>query len=169
MSDITAKNRGLAPGSRQTERGSGTPPTSSTSVRGAARNAIHTYNPDSIKENKEYGGTLYRFPNSKKFTYVSPPNVQAPGTSGGHVSTAQQIPAGAEEAGRWHTHGKTQNYTDEDFSKEDLELARARGLPTWLGTPKGAVKVAVPVKSGIMILDVEPAEGTRPNIRSVKP
>jgi hypothetical protein len=128
--------------------------------------AIARFNPQSIGENREYGGTVYRIPGTKRFNYVVPPNVQARGFAGGHVSTAQRIPIGADEAARWHTHGKTTNFTDEDFSDTDLRLARDRGIPTWLGTPKGAVKVAVPVGSGVMILDINPAEGTRPNIRS---
>jgi hypothetical protein len=32
---------------------------------------------------------------------------------------------------------------------------------------KGAIKMAVPNKSGVVILDIEPAQGMRPNIRFV--
>ena len=81
--------------------------------------------------------------------------------------TDQSIPPGATQAGRWHTHGRTLNYTDEDFSDDDLRLATKRQLPSWLGTPKGAIKEAVPIKAGAVILEVEPSQSTRPNIRFV--
>ena len=178
VSDLTNKDRGIDGETRATARGAAktlrapddeTAQSSSFSSTGSsARDAISRFNPKSIAEKREYGGTLYRPAGSNKVRYVLPPNVQAPGAAGGHVDTKQPIPAGAVEVGRWHTHGRTENYTDEDFSDADLRLARARGLRSYLGTPKGAVKVAVPVKSGVVILDLVPAEGTRPNIRSVR-
>ena len=173
MADMTDRDRGVSAEARGTERGASQPvvPRQSTRSRRAAEatkgalEAIDRFNPESVEQGREYGGTLYRLPSSERVRYVAPPNVQAANTTGGHVSTTQVLPAGAIPVGRWHTHGKTQNYTDEDFSDTDLRLVRDRGLPSWLGTPKGAVKVAVPMKSGIAILDVRTAEGTRPNIR----
>lgn len=141
--------------------------TTFASADDAAKGAIRRFNPQSIKEGREYGGTIYRLPRSDRFAYVDTPNIQRTGFSGGHVSTEQPIPAGATEAGRWHTHGRTVSFTDEDFSEDDLRLANKRGLPSWLGTPKGAIKKAVPTKAGAVILDVEPSEGTRPNISFV--
>ena len=167
MSEPTDKERGLDGGTRATERGTAKQSRAHSSPAAAATGAIKEFNPQSVSEGREYGGTLYRPADSKKTRYVLPPNVQERGTPGGHVNTKQEIPKGAVETGRWHTHGKTENYTDEDFSGPDLQLARARGLPSYLGTPKGAVKVAIPQKSGFLILDLVPAEGTRPNIRSV--
>jgi hypothetical protein len=162
--------RKTGPESRATDRsiGAAAPRTRTFATAGeAAGHVIRRFNPQSIAEGREYGGTIYRITQSGRFAYVDPPNIQAAGTSGGHVSTAQPVPAGAAEAGRWHTHGKTENYTDEDFSDNDIQLANARHLPSWLGTPKGAIKEAVPTKDGTVILDIEPAEGTRPNIRFV--
>jgi hypothetical protein len=141
--------------------------TTFASAADAAKDAIRRFNPMSRTDGREYGGTIYRLPQSGRFAYVDPPNIQPPGTSGGHVRTDQPIPAGATQAGRWHTHGKTQNYTDEDFSDEDIRLVHERHLPSWLGTPKGAIKEAVPIKGGAVILDIEPAQSTRPNIRFV--
>lgn len=167
MGEPTNKERGLDGGARATERSAAKQSRAFMSASAGAQDAIKRFNPRSVAEGREYGGTLYREAGSKKIHYVEPPNVQEAGISGGHVNTKQQIPQGAVEAGRWHTHGKTENYTDEDFSDADLKLARARGLPSYLGTPKGATKVAVPMKSGFLIMDLEPAVGTRPNIRSV--
>jgi hypothetical protein len=179
MDDINNKQRSIGADTRALNRSALVPKTAGgagmgekrantfTSAGAAARDAIERFNPSSIKEKREYGGTIYRLPGSNKFTYVLPANVQSLGFSGGHVSSAQDIPAGAVEVGRWHTHGGPENYTDEDFSPVDLKLARNRGVPSWVGTPKGAIKEAIPIKSGAVILDTEPAEGTRPNIRFV--
>lgn len=166
MSDFSNKDRGIDAGARTTERGAAKS-SAPKSASSAAREVIEQFNPKSVAEGREYGGALYRQAGSRKTQYVKTPNVQPPGRGTGHVSTKQAIPEGAVEAGRWHTHGRTENYTDEDFSNDDLRLAHARGLPSWLGTPKGAVKVAIPVESGFVILDVVTAEGTRPNIRTV--
>ncbi len=165
------KERSIGPESRGVNRAvvpAAAPQTTTfPSAADAAKDAIHRFNPASISEGREYGGTIYRLSRSGRFAYVDAPNIQPGGTSGGHVSTDQPIPAGATEAGRWHTHGKTLNYTDEDFSEADVRLANNRRLPSWLGTPKGAIKETVPTQAGAVILDVEPADGTRPNIRFV--
>ena len=137
------------------------------SAREAATNAIERFNTQSIKQNREFGGTIYQLTRSGRFSYVSRPNMQTVGFSGGHVSTAQAVPAGAVEVGRWHTHGKTENFTDEDFSDADIQLVWERQLPSWLGTPKGAVKQAIPSKGGVVVLELQPSMGTRPNIRFV--
>lgn len=177
MAEITDEHRGLGAQTRADNRSSLSQKTTSgngpserrvrtfSSPSDAARDAIRMYNPRSIRENREYGGTIYRLPGSTKFSYVTPPNIQPSERTTGSVSTAQQLPTGAVEAGRWHTHGKTENFTDEEFSQTDLMLAYARKIPSWLGTPKGAIKVAVPTKSGVVIIDDEPTEQTRPNIR----
>ncbi|SRR6266498_2097555 len=181
MTDIDDKKRGIGTDKRTVNRADAllktvdaiTPrePRANTfaSSSAAAKDAIKRFNPRSIKENREYGGTIYRMRGSNRFTYVIPPNIQPLSFKGGHVSTAQEIPTGATEVGRWHTHGKTENYTDEDFSVDggDVELVRPRRIPSWLGTPKGAIKEALPLRSGVLILDIEPAEGTRPNIRFI--
>jgi uncharacterized protein DUF4329 len=165
------KERSIGLGSRALDRTVGPATGSHTrtfaSASDAAKDAIRQFNPQSIKEGREYGGTIYRLPQSGRFAYVVPPNTQGTGFSGGHVSTAQPIPADAKEAGRWHTHGRTENFTDEDFSSGDVRLASQRRLTSWLGTPKNAIKEAIPTEAGAVILDVEPSEGTRPNIRFV--
>jgi len=165
------KERSIGPESRSVDRAVGPATASRTttfaSAADAAKDAIRRFNPQSIKEGREYGGTIYRLPRSDRFAYVDTPNIQGTGFSGGHVSTEQPIPAGATEAGRWHTHGRTESFTDEDFSQSDVRLANRRRLPSWLGTPTGAIKEAVPTKAGAVILDVEPSKGTRPNIRFV--
>src|SRR6267154_2452715 len=132
---------------------------------GAARDAIARFNPRSIASGLEFGGTIYKEADTGKYRYALPPNVQNPAIRGGHVSTAQGIPTNATEIGRWHTHGKTENYSDEDFSVADLDLAYGRSLRSWLGTPKGALKLAVPVRGGVVIIDLVTTENTRPNIR----
>jgi hypothetical protein len=129
----------------------------------AAIAAISEINPRSIRESQEFGGTIYQ--RNGRFSYTTP---NAGG--GSSVVTASAIPPGAKDVGRYHTHGSTQNYTDEDFSdgpKGDIKLCRDRGTPSWLGTPKGAIKKAIPTKRGFVIIDLVAAPGQRPNIRFV--
>jgi hypothetical protein len=130
----------------------------------AAIAAISEINPRSIRGSQEFGGTIYQSSN-KRFSYTRP----NPGGMSS-VRTDSTIPPGARDVGRYHTHGSTQNYTDEDFSDgpgEDLDKCHDRGTPSWVGTPKGAIKKAIPTKHGFVIIDLLAAPGQRPNIRFV--
>jgi RHS repeat-associated protein len=138
------------------------------SARCAGWNAENDYNPKSRKQNREYGGFLYKN-NDGTYSYTDP---SADHNAG--VGTADAIPnfwnitipAGTQRAGWFHTHaafdpgmngpgnpapgqpGYNPNHDgNEIFSPDDKHISDIdlHGLPGILGTPRGMVKEYIPI------------------------
>jgi uncharacterized Zn-binding protein involved in type VI secretion len=123
----------------------------------AARAALNAANPASIAENREYCGMIYQDPATGQYYATNP---QPIGQAGGSLPV-DQIPAGAQETGFYHTHGNYSlqdgtptdaahdAYDSEHFSQTDINTAnsRAAGNPdyqSYLGTPSGGYQVHNP-------------------------
>jgi hypothetical protein len=114
----------------------------------AALAALREWNPVSKRENREYAGSICK---QRDDTFIpSPPN---PG--GRDSSTPSPCPDGTTRVATYHTHGSWDpNYVEqspdgpidwnETFSGRDRIVANNRGVPDYLGTPKGKMKVFNP-------------------------
>ncbi len=121
----------------------------------AAKAALAQANPDSIMENLEYGGMIYKAPNGK-YGFSGP----AKGTDAGFNPSDAPVPAGTTPAGDYHTHadysvkdpatGKAvrtsdparDDYNSDQFSRTDRrgianDAAGNPGYKGYLGTPSG--------------------------------
>ncbi|MDP1932163.1 MAG: DUF4329 domain-containing protein, partial [Gammaproteobacteria bacterium] len=123
----------------------------------AAIEALSKYNPYSIRDNREFGGYIYRNSDGT-FSYTSAEIGDATGIDIGPAMV--RVPIAATVVGEYHTHGdysnsekvrvssKMEDFWDSDnFSQnEDIPgiTERARGRPYYqgyLGTPSGEFKV----------------------------
>jgi RHS repeat-associated protein len=144
---------GLAPGDKYPNR------------RQAGVQAIRDILDKSICEHKEYAGALYKNPDGT-YSYTTP----RPGTLAGSSVHVEDIPAGGNMAGDYHTHGGYDpGYGNEIFGNGDKDTNDAEGtsgLPGYLGTPKGAIKIylgnkAHPRHGKIIIVDPGIKEGNQ--------
>ncbi len=99
----------------------------------AARSALNGINPKSVRENREYGGYIYRSPDG---SYISTKLVQ------GEVASVQLpfslIPVGGVATASFHTHGGNDpKYDNENFSFTDIASDQQFGVDGYLGTPTG--------------------------------
>ncbi|RMF38899.1 MAG: DUF4329 domain-containing protein [Alphaproteobacteria bacterium] len=119
----------------------------------AAKAALDAANPQSIADNREYGGLVYRNPDGT-YGYTNPSG----GTGTGFNPHAISAPPGATVVGDYHTHGDysvvgpngpvrtsdpaQDSYNSDNFSSADINgiNADAAGNPEYrgyLGTPSG--------------------------------
>ena len=100
-----------------------------TSARDAAQAALNKVNPASIRENREYGGWVYR---AKGDSYsVTPAQTGALD----HVSLGPKPDA---TQASYHTHGApNRSYDGEHFSASDTRSDNQQGVDGYLGTPLG--------------------------------
>lgn len=124
----------------------------------AARAALEAANPQSIKDNLEYGGMIYKDKNGK-YGYTGP----AKGTDAGFNPTDAPIPPGTTAAGDYHTHGdystidpvtkkavRTSDPTKDDYNSDNFSQTDKNGITNdakgnpgykgYLGTPSGKFK-----------------------------
>jgi len=129
----------------------------------AARAALDEANPQSIDDNLEYGGLIYRDNATGKYGYSGPIR----GTDQGVNPSDAPIPPGTELVGDYHTHadystydsatGKavrtndpakdefnSDNFSQGDFDGIDADSAGKSGYKGYLGTPSGDYKVYDP-------------------------
>jgi uncharacterized Zn-binding protein involved in type VI secretion len=121
----------------------------------AARAALAEANPQSISENREFGGNIYEHPDGG-FGYTGPGR----GSPTGFDPSSTPIPEGTTLAGDYHTHGDYSvidpatgdpvrtsdpahdDYNSDGFSQTDIDgiTSDAEGRPGYtgyLGTPSG--------------------------------
>ena len=120
----------------------------------AARAALTNANPQSIKDNTEYSGLIYKGTDGK-FYYTGP----AKGTDqGADPLTQAPAPAGTTVVGDYHTHGdystvdpttkaavrtsdpKKDQFNSDNFSTADKSDSKKQGYPGYLGTPSGTFR-----------------------------
>jgi len=126
-----------------------------SSADAAAKAALLRYNDKSIRDNREYGGLIYKTPNGRyDFTRASKGDMD--GVNPWEFGEGR-IPKCAEEAGYWHTHGSysdrngnptTKNkdaFNSDNFSQRDRDVGDMMGqgkaeYKGYVGTPSGAFK-----------------------------
>ncbi len=99
----------------------------------AARNVLNKYNPRSVRENREYGGLIYRTPDGR---------YAATSVTTGDIDSVQipfsLIPAGNTATASFHTHGGPDpRYANEVFSPQDITVDQYYEIDGYLGTPAG--------------------------------
>lgn len=127
----------------------------------AARAALDAANPVSIRDNREYGGQIYRNPDG---TY----GYTGPGTGSGTAFdlSSTPVPPGTTPMGDYHTHGdystadaagnpvRTGDPARDDFNSDQFSSSDRRGIAAdgrgnpdyrgYLGTPGGSYRVYDP-------------------------
>jgi len=124
----------------------------------AARAALDEANPQSIRDNLEYGGVIYQGADGQYY-YSGP----ARGTDQGFDPASAPAPAGTTVVGDYHTHGdysvadpatgaaiRTSDPTRDDFNSDNFSGADRRGIAAdgagtpgyagYLGTPSGTYR-----------------------------
>jgi hypothetical protein len=110
-------------------------------IEQAAIDFAITYNDDSIRQNREFGASIYQLDNGS-YTYSIP---RRGGMRGVRVSSP---PRGYRAVATIHTHGAhVPSLDSENFSIGDKNRARRRNIPSYLVTPSGALKVFDPTRS----------------------
>ena len=122
----------------------------------AAKAALTRYNKKSIRDNREYGGLIYKTKDGR-YGYTK---ATRGGVDGVNPWQGKQIPKGTDEAGYWHTHGnysKMKNgklvpttkandiYDSNNFSPQDIRVANSQlsgrsEYRGYVGTPSGNFK-----------------------------
>ena len=124
------------------------------SMDAAARAALNAANPQSIRDNVEYSGLIYRGPDGKYY-YTGP----ARGTDqGANPLRDAPAPAGATVVADYHTHGDystvdpatgaavrtndpaKDQFNSDNFSRQDKLDNNRQGYPGYLGTPSGTFR-----------------------------
>jgi len=129
----------------------------------AAKAALKKANPQSIKDNLEYGGVIYQDKKTGEFGYTGP----IKGTDQGVNPFSEPIPQGAELVGDYHTHAdysivdrntgaaiRTSDPLKDDFNSDNFSSQDIKGITEdgrdnegykgYLGTPGGQLKVYDP-------------------------
>ncbi len=124
----------------------------------AARAALNRANPASIRDNKEYGGLIYRGADGKYY-YTGPLR----GSDQGVTPANAPAPAGTTVVGDYHTHGdystadpvtgaavRTSDPANDDFNSDNFSTTDKTGIATdgagtpgyagYLGTPSGTFR-----------------------------
>jgi hypothetical protein len=100
---------------------------------------MDSYNPVSIKEDREYIGAVYRLHNGQGFVYSF-----APGVAGSNEVRASVIRLkDASFVSFWHTHG-ADHWTRKYFSNTDTGLVNKWQLPLYMACADGKLRVFRP-------------------------
>ncbi|MBQ0167309.1 MAG: DUF4329 domain-containing protein [Treponema sp.] len=115
-----------------------------------------TYGDDSIKNNKEYGASVYKV--SGGYTYTVP-------SVGSSDSVIMSVPPFDKVEAYLHTHAADDpKYDNENFSKTDKNTAQKKGVDIYVATPKGKLKVFNPDTGVTQVLsDTMPTNATAYN------
>jgi RHS repeat-associated protein len=138
----------------------------------AAKDALKFINPKSMKENREFGGIIYKNPKTGSYYATKP----VKGAEAGVNPSDSPPPSGAETVGDYHTHGqyslqdpktgkvtptgdpKKDDFNSDKFSSTDLSGIKsdATGQPGYkgyLGTPSGKFFQYDPAKDKVSPLN----------------
>nr|HAC6701229.1 DUF4329 domain-containing protein [Salmonella bongori serovar 66:z65:-] len=107
----------------------------------AAFEALRKINGHSICQGVEYAGLVCKNKNNEYF--YTPPQK---GNEDISYPFDSPCPSGTEIVAMYHTHGSDSNgvYKDEEFSPTDKDLSKRKGIPNYLGTPKGSFQKVEP-------------------------
>jgi RHS repeat-associated protein len=123
----------------------------------AAIHALKEINPTSIKEDKEYGGLIYK---NRGKTYSHTPAYKGSVDGVDVMQAFEDCPKNSKIVASYHTHGGfNKNYSSEEFSDEDIINAHSRKIDNYVGTPKGKFgKYDVKTKKSIYIENALPTK-----------
>ena len=109
--------------------------TRSQSEREAAFIVLNGINPTSVRENREYGGWVYR---NQDNTYGSSRPVRGEAASVTLPNPQTSTPSGSRITASYHTHaGFDPRYDNENFSPQDIRSDNSLGIGGYLATPGG--------------------------------
>ncbi|MDD2794030.1 MAG: DUF4329 domain-containing protein, partial [Sediminibacterium sp.] len=105
----------------------------------AARDFGKLYNDNSIRENQEYGSTIYKGTDANGKTYYS---YSVPNTGGAASVEVSKAPEGTEPVADVHSHGAFTGveFSDNNFSTLDKISNTKAGTTGYLTTPDGSLK-----------------------------
>lgn len=111
------------------------------SVSDAVLDASRSYNPASVREDREFMGGIFRqiINGEVLFGYT----VSGGAPSQDRITVRIRLPPDGQLVAIWHTHGSAhwrRNY----FSSTDTQLAETTGLPVYLATGQGELRVFNP-------------------------
>ena len=107
----------------------------------AVHHAVALYNPTSIEQDREFMGVIFQqtVAGQPRFGYTV-----ARGEPGqDQITIRARLPAGSRKTAFWHTHG-ADHWSRRYFSATDTQLARQWGLPFYLATAQGELRVFHP-------------------------
>lgn len=105
----------------------------------AARNVLNEINPESVRQNREHGGWVYRNADNT-FGFTEP--VAGTVSSVNIGDPVSSVPNGTRASASYHTHGGPDpRFDNENFSPQDLQGDRTAGVDGYLGTPAGFMKL----------------------------
>ena len=108
---------------------------SSDKQNDAARKVLNQINPRSVRENREFGGLIFRNPDGS-FSNTNP--IRGDESS---LLIPLTVPEGTQATAFYHTHAAFDpRFDNENFSPTDINSANRTGLDSYLGTPAGAFK-----------------------------
>ncbi len=112
----------------------------------AAKDFGKLYNDNSIRENQEYGATIYKATDKKGNTYYS---YSVPNAGGAAKVTVSRAPEGTTAVADIHSHAASTGvvYSDNNFSTGDKLSNNSANIKGYLTTPDGSLKKYEP-KSG---------------------
>jgi hypothetical protein len=132
----------------QTPTAAPAPTTQYKGIPAAGIAAEQTYNPASKDLNREFNGNIYQNAQGQ-CCFLQTPNIGTVSTSSPpDVST---LPSGSTRVATYHTHGADSHgaYDDEHFSPADIRNAGTRGVPIFVGTPQGVIRMYDPATKQI--------------------
>lgn len=105
----------------------------------AAYYALYGFNPISVRNNIEYGSTIYR---NKDRTFSPGLIVSVGDLDSVYVNPYYRVPYGTQPTAVWHTHGAYKpQYINEQFSISDIQAAYYWKVDGYLGTPFGRMRL----------------------------
>jgi hypothetical protein len=114
-------------------------PGSFASLEDALAAAVARVHARSVREDREHLGGLFAARDGSAFVY----SVAAGSSGHDELSVRLRAPAGFHLAAVWHTHGAP-GAGRSFFSARDTALAQRLGVPIYLATPAGALRVFHP-------------------------
>lgn len=101
----------------------------------AAFNVLNGINPTSVRQNREFGGWVYR---NQDGTYGSSTPVRGEAASVTLPNPVTSTPSGSRITASYHTHaGFDPRFDNENFSPQDLRSDNSLGIGGYLATPGG--------------------------------
>ncbi|MEX0740330.1 MAG: DUF4329 domain-containing protein [Pseudohongiella sp.] len=111
------------------------------SVSDAVLNASRSYNPMSVREDREFMGGIFRQTINGEILFGYTVSGGTP--SRDRITVRIRLPQGGQLVAIWHTHGSV-HWRRSYFSSTDTRLAETTGVPIFLATGQGELRVFKP-------------------------